>query len=75
MTELQLADRRFTIERATASDVPGLVALLADDSIGAARESPDLAPYLTAFREIDAIRTSTSRRCATRAVTWSRCCS
>ncbi|WP_067436542.1 GNAT family N-acetyltransferase [Nocardioides jensenii] len=54
MTELQLADRRFTIERATASDVPGLVALLADDSIGAARESPDLAPYLTAFREIDA---------------------
>lgn len=54
MTELDLAGRRFTVERATESDVPGLAALLADDDIGAARESPDLTPYLAAFREIDA---------------------
>src|SRR5690625_4427513 len=36
---------------------PGIVALLADDVLGASRESPDvadLAPYLAAFSEIDA---------------------
>lgn len=54
MTTLDLAGRSFTIERATESDVPGLVALLTDDAIGATRESADLAPYSEAFREIDA---------------------
>lgn len=43
------------IRRATVEDVPAIVALLADDDLGARRESPDdLAPYLRAFEEIDA---------------------
>lgn len=43
------------IRRATAADVAAIVAMLADDVLGAARESPDdLAPYLAAFAVIDA---------------------
>jgi len=43
------------IRRARAEDVPAIVALLADDELGAARESPDdLAPYQAAFKAIDA---------------------
>ncbi|MEU4443154.1 GNAT family N-acetyltransferase [Actinosynnema sp. NPDC050801] len=43
------------IRRATAEDVPAIVAMLADDELGARRESPDdLAPYLRAFEAIDA---------------------
>ncbi len=43
-----------TLRRATERDVPAIVALLADDPLGARRESPDdLAPYLAAFAEID----------------------
>jgi ribosomal protein S18 acetylase RimI-like enzyme len=43
------------IRRATAEDVPAIVALLADDELGARRESPDdLAPYLRAFEAVDA---------------------
>ncbi|GHF35934.1 GNAT family N-acetyltransferase [Seohaeicola zhoushanensis] len=34
---------------ATAADVPAVVALLADDVLGAGRESADLAPYHAAF--------------------------
>ncbi len=42
------------IRRATAEDVPAIVAMLADDELGALRESPgDLAPYLRAFEAID----------------------
>ncbi|WP_226362447.1 GNAT family N-acetyltransferase [Pseudonocardia sp. ICBG1142] len=42
------------LRRATARDVPAVVALLADDPLGAARETPDdLAPYLAAFAEVD----------------------
>lgn len=45
----------WTIRRATETDVPAIVALLADDHLGAARESlDDLAPYLAAFAAIDA---------------------
>ena len=54
MHSLEVDGRRFTIQRATESDVPGLVALLADDVLGADRELPGLEAYLTAFREIDA---------------------
>ncbi|KRF19946.1 GNAT family acetyltransferase [Nocardioides sp. Soil797] len=54
MSAIDLADRRFTVEQATEDDIPGLAALLADDDIGSTRESPDLAPYVVAFREIDA---------------------
>jgi GNAT superfamily N-acetyltransferase len=44
-----------TIRRATAEDVPQIVAMLADDGLGAGREDPsDLAPYERAFGEIDA---------------------
>jgi GNAT superfamily N-acetyltransferase len=43
------------IRRAVEADVREIVALLADDPLGAARESPDdLAPYIDAFRRIDA---------------------
>jgi ribosomal protein S18 acetylase RimI-like enzyme len=44
-----------TIRRARAEDVSAIVALLADDALGATRESPDdPAPYRTAFKAIDA---------------------
>ncbi|MGM1058605.1 GNAT family N-acetyltransferase [Saccharothrix sp. Mg75] len=43
------------IRRATAEDVPSIVALLADDPLGARREDPaDLTPYLDAFALLDA---------------------
>lgn len=43
------------IRRARAEDVPAIVALLADDELGARRESPDdLAPYRAAFEALDA---------------------
>ena len=43
------------IRRARESDVPAIVAMLADDALGAARESlEDVSPYLAAFAEIDA---------------------
>ncbi|WKX10711.1 GNAT family N-acetyltransferase [Streptomyces sp. NL15-2K] len=38
---------------ATAEDVPAIVAMLADDPLGAQRESPDdLAPYLAALERV-----------------------
>ena len=39
---------------AQRADVAALVAMLADDPLGQARESGDLAPYLAAFDEISA---------------------
>lgn len=43
------------IERARAEDIPAIVAMLTDDPLGAARETPDdLTPYLKAFEVIDA---------------------
>jgi GNAT superfamily N-acetyltransferase len=42
------------LRRATADDVPVLVALLTDDPLGRDRESPDLAPYRRAFAAVDA---------------------
>ncbi|WP_344234154.1 GNAT family N-acetyltransferase [Kribbella hippodromi] len=42
------------IRRATAADVAGIVAMIADDQLGATRESTDdLTPYLAAFNRID----------------------
>lgn len=38
---------------ATAADVPAVVAMLADDMLGAAREGAELAPYLAAFDEME----------------------
>lgn len=40
--------------RATAADVPAIVALLADDRLGAAREKPGDPAYDAAFAAIDA---------------------
>ncbi|WP_405646000.1 GNAT family N-acetyltransferase [Streptomyces sp. NBC_00019] len=41
------------IRAAAAADVPAIVAMLADDPLGAQRESPDdLAPYLTALERL-----------------------
>ncbi|MFD4256992.1 GNAT family N-acetyltransferase [Streptomyces sp. NPDC058534] len=43
------------IRRTIAADIPAVVAMLADDPLGAQRESPDdLGPYLTAFERLDA---------------------
>ncbi|MCQ0024707.1 GNAT family N-acetyltransferase [Streptomyces somaliensis DSM 40738] len=43
------------IRRAAAVDVPAIVAMLADDPLGAQRESPDdLSPYLDAFERVAA---------------------
>jgi GNAT superfamily N-acetyltransferase len=43
----------LVIRPATEDDVPAIVALLADDPLGAQRESPgDLAPYLSALRRL-----------------------
>ena len=50
---LEARGRRFTLDRATASDIPELVALLADDDRGVGREGTHLDPYLVAFAEID----------------------
>ena len=43
------------IRRATADDLPAIVAMLADDPLGAQRESPDdLTPYRAALERLDA---------------------
>ncbi|MFD3545011.1 GNAT family N-acetyltransferase [Streptomyces sp. NPDC058655] len=43
----------LTIRPATEADLPAVVALLADDPLGAARESPDdLTPYATALKHL-----------------------
>ncbi|MDT0403029.1 GNAT family N-acetyltransferase [Streptomyces edwardsiae] len=48
MTDLQ-------IRAAVADDVPAIVGMLADDPLGAQRESPDdLGPYLTALKRLSA---------------------
>lgn len=42
------------LRRATAADIPDIVAMLADDALGARRETPDeLGPYERAFTRID----------------------
>jgi GNAT superfamily N-acetyltransferase len=43
----------YLIRPAAAADLPAIVAMLADDPLGAARESPgDLAPYTAAFVQL-----------------------
>ena len=53
MDQLQVGGRSFRVARATPADVPALARLMADDALGATRESSEMAPYLAAFREID----------------------
>ncbi|MCX5154028.1 GNAT family N-acetyltransferase [Streptomyces sp. NBC_00291] len=44
----------LAIRTATEADLPAIVAMLADDPLGATRESPDdLAPYVRAFKHIN----------------------
>jgi GNAT superfamily N-acetyltransferase len=54
MDSLDVEGQRFDLARAQSSDVPALVALLADDALGADRESTAMGPYLKAFEGIDA---------------------
>ncbi len=50
-------DTRPVIRAARRDDVPAIVALLADDVLGASRETPDdLAPYEEAFERVAADR-------------------
>jgi GNAT superfamily N-acetyltransferase len=52
---LEHRESRLRIRRARPEDVPAIVALLADDVIGAERENPQsLAAYESAFTAIDA---------------------
>jgi ribosomal protein S18 acetylase RimI-like enzyme len=45
----------MVIRAATADDLPAIVTMLADDQLGATRESlDDITPYRKAFEEIDA---------------------
>ncbi|MFJ8788396.1 GNAT family N-acetyltransferase [Streptomyces sp. NPDC102462] len=45
----------LAIRTAVADDVPAIVGMLADDPLGAQRESPDdPAPYLAALKRLDA---------------------
>ncbi|WP_354232647.1 GNAT family N-acetyltransferase [Arthrobacter bambusae] len=45
----------FSLRRATKADLPRILALLADDQLGATRENADdLVPYQQAFDAIDA---------------------
>jgi GNAT superfamily N-acetyltransferase len=54
-SELATGRTTYTLRRATEADLPVIVALLVADQLGAARDSTDdLAPYLRAFRAIDA---------------------
>jgi len=45
---------RLTIRRARRADLDPIVAMLADDELGATRESPGDPRYLTAFQAVDA---------------------
>ena len=57
LASLSVAQQPFVLRRAAAEDVAAIVALLADDDIGAGREAApdaDLAPYRAAFAAIDA---------------------
>jgi GNAT superfamily N-acetyltransferase len=55
MTHEQAHEQAVTFRPATADDVPAIVAMLADDALGASRETPDdLTPYQTAFTRLAA---------------------
>lgn len=58
MAEIRLPDSTVLLREAVQDDVPLIVALLADDQLGAARDGvtgqADLAPYLRAFSDLDA---------------------
>lgn len=53
MESFEFNNGQYVLTRAVEADLPALVALLADDVLGAQRESPDLEPYRAAFHDID----------------------
>jgi GNAT superfamily N-acetyltransferase len=53
MEAIVVGDRSYAVDRARVQDLPALVALLADDPLGARRERGDLAVYERAFHAID----------------------
>lgn len=50
---LRLGERTYRVQRAQRADVPAIVALLADDELGATREGDDLVTYERAFDAIN----------------------
>jgi GNAT superfamily N-acetyltransferase len=54
VTTLSVGGASYVVRRAARDDVPAIVALIAADQLGAAREGGDLAPYERAFAAIDA---------------------
>jgi ribosomal protein S18 acetylase RimI-like enzyme len=55
LATLTLDGTAIALRRATAADLPAVVALLADDPLGSGREGADgdLAPYRRAFEQVD----------------------
>lgn len=51
--KLELNSGTFFVERALATDVPAMVAMLRDDPLGADRELDDLTVYQLAFQAIN----------------------
>jgi GNAT superfamily N-acetyltransferase len=49
-----VAGEQYDVRRATAADLPALVAMLADDELGATRETAPLDAYERAFAAVDA---------------------
>ncbi|MFE6777044.1 GNAT family N-acetyltransferase [Streptomyces sp. NPDC057702] len=55
MSDFEQSGTPVEFRRARASDIPAIVAMLADDALGAQRETPDdLAPYQAAYERIAA---------------------
>jgi GNAT superfamily N-acetyltransferase len=54
MAVMNMGTNGLVIRRATAADVAPIVAMLADDPLGAERESPGDPVYAAAFAQIDA---------------------
>ncbi|HZZ45780.1 MAG TPA: GNAT family N-acetyltransferase [Pseudonocardia sp.] len=58
LADLRCGDTTIRLRRAGVEDVPAIVALLADDVLGSTRDGAgtdeELAPYLRAFRIVDA---------------------
>ena len=54
LARLDVGGETVVLRRAVATDVAGIVALLAADQLGAGRDGGDLAPYLAALAAIDA---------------------
>lgn len=53
VSRIRLGNVSFTLRRATAADVRGIVELLRDDRLGSERESADWSRYDKAFHSID----------------------